>query len=380
MNIKLHTDNTMKTKSPILRYTLIAASLATLTLGTVTTHAEGRNARLGHSRAAGLGYPAPSGLLLPAVQKVVGEHGEDLIALRDEFGHDLGFTLFLEFFAFDTNFKSGMDAAELIRYYEELEFTIISGLMDYTDREWLQFLDEPELRLVFREETNAVIDQIILELFTLDIGTVENFRGGVRVGHFMEGGEGFDFAIDPNSQSARLVRHFFSLIGLDLDGGEGNDLVIDSDLVREVLLGGRGNDVLEVPDRSLAVELLGSVLGQGDGQLSPIGNRGDEVQGLLIGGDGADVFESPSGGGARKILELLIGGDGVDVVAFLFGEDRNQVLGVVLGQDGDDLLFAIGDRAQEVLEVLRGGAGNDTITGPGSSGGPHIEGRAPRRR
>jgi Ca2+-binding RTX toxin-like protein len=241
-----------------------------------------------------------------------------------------------------------------------------------------------------------------LSLFTLNIGTTENLD--------VNGQGGSDVIVG----STGLV----GLIGLDLDGGEGNDLLIGgdgADVLRggagnDVLIGGRGNDVMLGQDGS---DLL--IWNDGDGSDFMEGGEGFDfvqVNGSNTAGDsfridpngervrfrrtnlglftldigttenldvngqgGSDVIIGSTGlvgligldldGGEGN--DLLIGGDGVDV---LRGGAGNDVLiggrgnDVVLGQDGDDLLLVNEGDGSDFLE---GGAGNDTVQVNGSN-------------
>jgi Ca2+-binding RTX toxin-like protein len=279
---------------------------------------------------------------------------------------------------------------------------------------------------------------------------------------FMEGGEGFDFvqvngsntagddfSIDPNGERVRFRRNnlglftlnigttenldvngqggsdviigstgLVGLIGLDLDGGEGNDLLIGGDGVdvlrggagNDTLIGGRGNDVVLGQDGS---DLL--IVNNGDGsdfleggagfdfvQVNGSNSAGDSFRvdpngervrfrrtnlGLFTldigttenldvnGQGGSDVIIGSTGlvgligldldGGEGN--DLLIGGDGADV---LRGGAGNDVLigglgnDVVLGQDGDDLLLVNNGDGSDFLE---GGEGDDTVQVNGSN-------------
>nr|WP_261361810.1 hypothetical protein [Aeoliella straminimaris] len=279
---------------------------------------------------------------------------------------------------------------------------------------------------------------------------------------FMEGGEGFDFvqvngsntagddfSIDPNGERVRFRRNnlglftlnigttenldvngqggsdvivgstgLVGLIGLDLDGGEGNDLLIGGDGVdtlrggagNDTLIGGRGNDVMLGQDGS---DLL--IWNNGDGsdfmeggegfdfvQVNGSNSAGDSFRvdpngervrfrrtnlGLFTldigttenldvnGQGGSDVIIGSTGlvglidldldGGEGN--DLLIGGDGVDVLRGGAGNDTligNRGSDIVLGQDGDDLLLVNDGDGSDFLE---GGEGNDTVQVNGSN-------------
>ena len=237
---------------------------------------------------------------------------------------------------------------------------------------------------------------------------------------FMEGGEGFDFvqvngsntagddfSIDPNGERVRFQRNNLGLftldigttenldvngqggsdviigsvglnglIGLDFDGGEGNDLLIGGDGVdvlrggagNDVLLGGRGNDI---------------VLGQGGSDLL-IWNNGDGSD-FMEGGEGFDFVQVNGSNTAGDVFVVRTDGErvrfqrnnlglftldigttenldvngqgGNDIIIGSVG--LNGLIGLDLdGGEGNDLLIG-GDGA----DVLRGGNGNDVIVG-----------------
>lgn len=241
-----------------------------------------------------------------------------------------------------------------------------------------------------------------LEQFVLSIGTTENLD--------VNGQGGGDVII----ASTGLA----NLTSLDLDGGEGNDLLIGSDGA-DVLRGGAGNDTL-LGNRGNDV-----VLGQ-DGNDLLIVNNGDGSD-FLEGGEGLDTVQvngdngagdsfrvDPNGervrfrrvnlglftldigttenldvngqGGSDVIIgsvglnglisldldggegnDLLIGGDGADVLRGGAGNDTllgNRGNDIVLGQDGNDLLIVNNGDGSDFLE---GGEGNDTVQVNGSN-------------
>jgi len=244
-----------------------------------------------------------------------------------------------------------------------------------------------------------------LGLFTLDIGTTENLD--------VNGQGGSDVIIG----STGLV----GLIGLDLDGGEGNDLLIGGDGVdvlrggagNDVLIGGRGNDVMLGQDGS---DLL--IWNDGDGSDFMEGGEGDDtvqVNGSNTGGDvilvtpngsrvrvertNLDVFTLDIGttetidintlGGNDRVTgstglaalttldidggignDVLTGGDGNDRIMggegtdLLLGRDGNDVL---IGNQGNDFVFGEGGNDLIVVnegdgsDLIEGGLGRDTV-------------------
>ncbi len=241
-----------------------------------------------------------------------------------------------------------------------------------------------------------------LGLFTLDIGTTENLDVNGQGGN------------DTITGSVGLN----GLISLDLDGGEGNDLLIGgdgADVLRggagnDTLLGNRGNDIvlgqdgddllivndgdgsdfLEGGDGNDTVQVNGSNTNGDDFRIDPNGERvrfrrinlGQFILNIgttealdINGQGGGDVIIASNGLADLTILDLdggegndlLIGGDGEDVLRGGAGNDT--LLGgrgsdFMLGQDGDDLLIVNNGDGSDFLE---GGDGNDTVQVNGSN-------------
>ncbi|MEM7204152.1 MAG: calcium-binding protein [Planctomycetota bacterium] len=240
-----------------------------------------------------------------------------------------------------------------------------------------------------------------LGLFALDIGTTEdldvNGQGG---GDIMAGAAGLR-----------------GLIDLDLDGGDGNDLLIGGDGVdvlrggdgNDTVIGGRGNDIVlgEAGDDLLVWNNRdGSDLMEGGTDQDTVQVNGDDAAGddfsidpnggrvrfqrnnlslfsldigttedLDVNGQGGDDFIVGSVGLDGLIdldldggdgNDLLIGGDGVDV---LRGGDGNDTAiagrgnDIVLGEAGDDLLVWNHDDGNDFME---GGSDDDTVQVNGS--------------
>lgn len=169
-----------------------------------------------------------------------------------------------------------------------------------------------------------------------------------------------------------------NLTSLDLDGGEGNDLLIGGDGA-DVLRGGAGNDTL-LGNRGNDV-----VLGQ-DGNDLLIVNNGDGSD-FLEGGEDIDTVQVNGSNTAGD--EFLIEGDG-DRVRFqrqnlsrfqldIGTTERAEVNGqggsdVIIGSVGLNGLIALeldGGEGNDLLigsdgaDVLRGGRGTDTCDGNG---------------
>jgi Ca2+-binding RTX toxin-like protein len=161
---------------------------------------------------------------------LLGQDGKDFLIWNDGDGSD---------------FMEGGDGADVVQ---------VNGSNDAGD----DFSVDPNGERVRFQRNN-------LGLFTLDIGTTENLD--------VNGQGGSDVIIG----SVGLV----GLTTLDLDGGEGNALLIGGDGV-DVLRGGAGNDTL-------------------------IGGRGNDV---VLGQDGSDLLIWNNGDGS----DFMEGGDGVDFV------------------------------------------------------------------
>jgi Ca2+-binding RTX toxin-like protein len=193
-----------------------------------------------------------------------------------------------------------------------------------------------------------------LALFTLDIGTVENLD--------VNGQGGSDVIIG----AVGLV----GLVGLDLDGGEGNDLLIGgdgADVLRggagnDVLLGGRGNDV---------------VLGQ-DGDDLMIWNDGDGSD-FIEGGEGADAVQV-NGSNSGDVILVSPNGSRVHVErtnldTFTLDVGTTETIDInTLG--GNDQVTASLELAAVTSLDIDGGTGNDEVKLTTGSGDDEIEIRA----
>ncbi len=175
-------------------------------------------------------------------------------------------------------------------------------------------------------------------------------------------------------------------IGLQLEGGVGNDLLIgdgtllgnagDDTLIggsaNDTLIGGAGNDSISGG--------AGNDLILGDGEGTGVGNTFAIV--AITSGQGADTLDGGAGddtinGDAGN--DSILGGDGNDLIGpitigavffdeagddFIDGGSGNDTIhgaggnDSILGGDGNDSLF--GDAGDD---TIRGGAGNDTING-----------------
>jgi Ca2+-binding RTX toxin-like protein len=160
---------------------------------------------------------------------------------------------------------------------------------------------------------------------------VEN--GEIGVDHVIVRAQGGDDTIDAGGVAAGLV-------GIVLDGGDGND----------TLHGGAGNDTLlggNDDDRFL--------WHQGDGVDVVDGGSGNDV--LEVSGTmGGDVFQIVANG-LGGVLVAKEGGALANVSATNVEEVK------IIGKAGDDVFNATGNIAAIAHLILDGGAGNDVING-----------------
>lgn len=178
---------------------------------------------------------------------------------------------------------------------------------------------------------------------------------------------------------------FTSLLSIELDGGDGNDMItgsndfgdliggndgddtiiggggddtLDGDDGNDSIIGGTGNDSLKGGDG--ADEIVGGLgldtiaAGSGDDVIdggleadSIDGGQGDDN---IIGNDGDDNITGGSGN------DIIAGGDGADVIVAGAGND------IVDGNDGNDVLFG-----QSGNDEINGGQGDDNIEGDGGN-------------
>jgi Ca2+-binding RTX toxin-like protein len=120
------------------------------------------------------------------------------------------------------------------------------------------------------------------------------------------------------------------------DAGAGNDTVTVAATAR--LAGGPGNDKLQVT--------------QGSGRLA--GGAGND---RLIGGPGADMFESERGLDGADVMQ---GGSGFDTASYA---NRRQGVRADLDGDADDGAPGEGDQIDIHVEAIEGGAGGDRLDG-----------------
>lgn len=226
---------------------------------------------------------------------------------------------------------------------------------------------------------------------------------------FLEGGEGFDFvqvngangagddfSIDPNGDRVRFQRNnldrftlsigttetldvngqggndvivgstgLVGLIGLDLDGGEGNDLLIGGDGA-DVLRGGAGDDdIIGGWGNDWISGGTGRDRGDGgDGDDTLVWNDGDGDD-ALEGGEGFDFVQVNGSNGAGDDFSIDPNGDRVrfqrnNLGLFTLDIGTTENLDVN-GQGGDDVIVvSIGFGGEMALD-LDGGDGDDTL-------------------
>jgi len=158
-------------------------------------------------------------------------------------------------------------------------------------------------------------------------------------------------------------------------GNRGNDTLSGSPTDNDTLLGGQGNDVINVTDPGTPRELglrdnaTGFTSGGNDFLNGNLGNDiifAGEGNDTILGEDGDDFLQD--GGGSNTIT----GGNGNDTVIArdnntIDGGAGNDVVGMDPGRfviqlgDGDDLCVPL-DPAATGMATIDGGAGNDEIT------------------
>jgi Ca2+-binding RTX toxin-like protein len=180
------------------------------------------------------------------------------------------------------------------------------------------------------------------------------------------GGEGNDFLVgDYGTASLNyqgLRRHFGELAFLFgtpaddyLDGGEGDDILKDSDGGNEILIGGAGNDTITSVDGPIDPEYVQPAhnVVHGDAGNDTIFSR-NETGGFdfIDGGEGDDQI-------AVSVLRYRIDVDDDGIDDFTGVADGHAI---VFGGDGDDVLAVNAESA-----IVDGGSGNDQYSISGES-------------
>jgi Ca2+-binding RTX toxin-like protein len=151
---------------------------------------------------------------------------------------------------------------------------------------------------------------------------------------------------------------------IHVDGGNGDDTIINDTALISVLRGGKGNDTLK---GGSAADLMEGGLGSdvlegrdGNDHLYAIKNGGtdsDVAVDVLKGGNGDDCLFGGRGG-----VNFLYGGKGNDVLLGGYKALQNSLF----GEDGDDYLGG-GDAGswadKPPMNIMVGGEGNDTLQG-----------------
>ncbi len=146
---------------------------------------------------------------------------------------------------------------------------------------------------------------------------------------------------------------------IQVDAGNGNDTLFGSQDFEDSLMGGDGDDLINVtPTNTITA---GQVIDGGDGNDTITGGDGDDS---ITGGDG---FDSITGGAGNDSIQA---GDGNDSVFGSGGDDEihgNQGEDAINGGQGNDTIFGesgndslVGDAGDD---SLLGGAGADDIAG-----------------
>ncbi len=189
-------------------------------------------------------------------------------------------------------------------------------------------------------------------------------------------------SIDLSGVTAAAFTSFPSLTQIEVDAGNGDDLITGSPDFADSLVGGNGKDTILGQggndtlvggdgDDSLDGGAGNDGIRAGNGQDFVLGNAGNDS---ITAGDG---FDTVAGGDGEDSLD---GGDGNDSVRGGAGNDLiNGMMGndTLIGEDGNDLILGgsehdslFGDSDDPAVlgsgqDTLFGNAGNDTLVGGG---------------
>lgn len=221
---------------------------------------------------------------------------------------------------------------------------------------------------------------------TLNAGDGANLLQGNQGNDSLLGGAGVDIIYGGQDDDRIFVGAGPNPGGSNFaQGNRGNDTISGSPTDNDTLLGGQGNDVINITDPGTPRDLglLDNRLGySGGGNDFLNGNLGNDTifagegNDTILGEDGDDFLQD--GGGSNTIS----GGAGADTMIAranntIDGGAGNDVVGMDTGQfviqlgDGDDLCLPLDLRDTDSATV-DGGAGNDAITA--SSGGDSLTG------
>ena len=144
-----------------------------------------------------------------------------------------------------------------------------------------------------------------------------------------------------------------------VDAGNGNDTLFGSQSFEDTLIGGDGDDIINLAP--VATISLGQVLDGGDGNDVILGGVGDDT---ILGRDGDDLLNGGVGN------DTIFGGDGNDFLNGDAGADSingNQGEDVIDGGLGNDILG--GDTGTDTVsgggddDLIQGGGGDDRLDG-----------------
>jgi Ca2+-binding RTX toxin-like protein len=216
---------------------------------------------------------------------------------------------------------------------------------------------------------------------TLNGGDGVNLLQGNQGNDSLTGGAAFDVIYGGQDDDRIVVGASPNPGGTNFgQGNRGNDTLSGSGTDNDTLLGGQGNDVINITDPGTPRDLglldnrQGFSGGGNDFLNGNLGNDtifGGEGNDTILGEDGDDFLQD--GGGSNT----LIGGNGNDTMIAratntIDGGAGNDVVGFDVGQyniqlgDGDDMCVAL-DLVVAGSATVDGGAGNDEITGTGGS-------------
>lgn len=174
-----------------------------------------------------------------------------------------------------------------------------------------------------------------------------------------------------------------------LNGGQGNDSM-ESGGGNDSILGGIGSDTIDSGDGNDTIDgqggddLIQTGFGQdviiwngsGDG-VDTIGESQGTQEVMIMGNAAVDTFTIDSNGGLLRVAEgvasitasnsvaslSVLGGGGADTITLMSIADIRPLNLLIDGQAGDDTISAAGAATGRVFLELRGGDGNDSITG-----------------
>ena len=213
---------------------------------------------------------------------------------------------------------------------------------------------------------------------TLSGGSEDDTLSGDAGNDTLDGGAGVDRVVGGSGADA-------------LSGGEGDD-VLQAGAQPDVLHGGGGFDLADYPRSAPVIASIGDGANDGEAgeqddiQADVEAIRGGSAADTLTGDAGANVLSGQGGadalaGGAGSDVvyggggdDTLQGGAGADLLHGDAGSDlavypRSAPLSLSIGNGANDGESGELDDIQADVERLRGGSGNDTLTG---DGGPNI--------